>query len=174
MLERRVLRIATRLAACGLALVLFGACSSTESDDKAASSSATSAPATTAGGPTTTARPVDTSFTGQNSAQFCTLAKNYKNPAASLGSNPTPAQLKTVLTDGQTAINQALGAAPAEIKPDVQVIADAFTAFSKELAKVDYVAANVPPTALAPLSTPAFQTASARFAAYLKSVCGVG
>jgi len=161
------------LAACGLALVLLGGCSSSEKD----SDTAGGGPATTAapaGGPTTTVRPVDTSFSGQNSAQFCNLAKNYKNPAASLGSNPTPAQLKTVLTDGQTAINQAVAAAPPEIKPDVQIIADAFAAFAKELAKVDYVAANVQPAALAPLSAPAFQMASTRFAAYLKSVCGVG
>ena len=37
-----------------------------------------------------------------------------------IGANATPAQLRTVAREGQTAINQAVSAAPGEIKGDVQ------------------------------------------------------
>ena len=39
-----------------------------------------------AGATVTTVRPVDTSFTGQNSAQFCNLAKTYNDRFTSVGS----------------------------------------------------------------------------------------
>ncbi len=142
-------------------------CSGDDDDDKAATP--TSAPA-----PTTTVRPVDTSFTGQGSAQFCGLARTYNQRFTSVGANPSPAQLRTLATEGQAAISEAVTAAPAEIKRDVEVIANSFKAFLGELEKVNFEVARVPPTALQSLSAPEFQQASTRFQAYTRSVCGVG
>lgn len=147
-----------------MALVAMTGCSSGDDD---------SAPTPTSGaaGPTTTIRPVDTSFTGENSAQFCALARTFTDRFASVGSNPTPAQLRTVASEGQTAINQAVGAAPAEIKRDVEVIATGFTSFLAELEKVNFEAARLPPSAVQSLSAAEFQQSTTRFQAYYGSVC---
>ena len=159
------------LAACGVALVLLTGCSRGGGKDTASSPTTTAAPAAT--GPSTTVRPVDTSFTGQNSAQFCTLAKTYNDRFSNVNAAATPAQLRTVTQEGRTAINQAVTAAPAEIKPDVQVIATAFTALFTELEKVNFDVSKVSPAALGSLQAPEFQASTTRFQAYLRSVCGI-
>ncbi|MDQ3642495.1 MAG: hypothetical protein M3450_13770 [Actinomycetota bacterium] len=166
-----MLRIPKVLVFCGIALVFLTSCNGGD-DDKAAP--ATSAPAgATSTGPTTTVRPVDTSFTGQNSAQFCALARTYNERFTSVGANPTPAQLRTLSREGQTAITQAVSAAPAEIKRDVEVIANTFNVFLGELEKVNFEVARVPPAALQSLSAPEFQQSTTRFQAYTRTVCGV-
>ena len=151
------------------ALLLLTGCSGGGDDDQAAPTTTAQA----AGGPTTTVRPVDTSFTGQNSAQFCTLARTYNERFSSVGSNPSPAQLRTVTREGQTAISQAVSAAPAEIKPDVEVLARTFTGLITELEKVNFEVARLPPTALQSLQAPEFQASTTRFQAYTRSVCGI-
>ena len=158
------------LAACGVALLVLAGCSGGGDDDAAPTTSAAGSAAT---GPTTTMRPVDTSFTGQNSAEFCALAKTYNERFTSVGSNPTPAQLRTVAREGQTAINQAVSAAPAEIKRDVEVIANTFTTLLSELEKVNFEAARMPPAALQPMQAPEFQQSTTRFQAYIRTFCGV-
>lgn len=172
MLDKGVIRIRKAALAAALALVVLGGCSSGSSKKQASPSTSTPA-ATAPGGPTTTIRPVDTSFTGQNSAQFCGLAKTYNDRYSNLGPTNTPAQLKTVVQDGRTAINAAASAAPAEIKPDVQVLADAFGSVYNELEKVNFDATKVSLTAFAPLQTPQFQQSTVRFQAYLQKVCGI-
>ena len=151
------------------ALLLLTGCSGGDDDDQAAPTS--TGPA--AGGPTTTVRPVDTSFTGQNSAQFCTLARTYNERFSSVGSNPSPAQLRTVTREGQTAIGQAVSAAPAEIKPDVEVLARTFTGLLTELERVNFEVARLPPAALQSLQAPEFAQSTTRFQAYTRSVCGI-
>jgi hypothetical protein len=166
-----VVRIGKKLAAGALALVILTGCSGGDDDDAAP----TTAPAAGAsGGSSTTVRPVDTSFTGQNSAQFCALAKTYNERFTGVGSNPTPAQLRTLAREGQTAINQAVTAAPGEIKRDVEVIATTFGGLISELEKVNYEAARMPPAAFNSLSAPDFTASTTRFQAYIRTVCGVG
>jgi hypothetical protein len=158
------------LAAGAVAFLVMVGCSG---DDDKDSATGTTAPAATTGGPTTTVRPVDTSFSGQNSAQFCTLAKTYNERFSKVSANPTPAELRTVTREGQTAISQAVSAAPAEIKNDVQVISAAFTTLLGELEKVNFEAARMPPAALSALSAPEFAQSTTRFQAYIRNVCGV-
>ena len=158
------------LAACAVAVLVLAGCSGGDDDDAAPT---TSAPAVTAGGPTTTVRPVNTSFSGANSAQFCSLARTYNERFTSVGSNPTPAQLRTVAREGQTAITQAVGAAPAEIKPDVEVLARTFGGLLTELEGVNFEVTRLPPASLTALSSPEFTTATTRFQAYTRSVCGI-
>jgi hypothetical protein len=160
------------LAGCGVALLVLGGCSGGGDDGKAAPTTAATG-ATASTGATTTIRPVDTSFTGQNSAQFCNLARTYTQRSTSIGSNPTPAELRTVTREGQTAITQAVSAAPPEIKPDVQVLATTFTNLIGELEKVNYEIARMPPAALQSLQAPEFQQSTIRFQAYIKNVCGI-
>lgn len=157
----------SKLAAWGVALVLLGGCSGDDKDK------ASSTPTTSASAVTTTGRPVDSSFTGQNSAQFCTLAKTYNDRFSTVNTASTPAQLRIVAQEGRTAINQAASAAPAEIKADVQVIANTFGALIGELEKVNFDVSKMSPTAVSSLQAPEFQTSTTRFQAYLRSVCGI-
>ena len=135
-------------------------------DDKAS-------PTTVATTVSSTSVPVPTSFTGQNSTEFCNLARTYNERFTRVGTNPTPAQLRTLSREGQTAITQAVTAAPAEIKGDVQVLATTFGALLTELEKVNFEAPRLPPAALSKLSTPEFQASTTRFQAYTRTVCGL-
>ena len=153
------------------ALVLTG-CSGGDDDNDAASN--TTAPAAAAAGPTSTVRPVDTSFTGQNSAQFCALARTYSERSTRVAPNATPAELRTLTREGQTAITQAVNAAPSEIKRDVEVISTAFNSLVSELEKVNFEVTRVPPAAFGSLSAPEFTQATTRFQSYVRTVCGVG
>ena len=173
MVEKSVPRsrktLATRACAV-LLLVALTACSGDDDDDDA--STTTAAPADTAA--TTTSRPVNTSFTGQDSTQFCNLSRTYSDRFSAVSSNPTPAQLRTVSREGQAAITQASSAAPAEIKPDVEVLARTFTNLIAELEKVNYEVTRLPPAALQSLQAPEFAQSTTRFQAYIKQVCGIG
>lgn len=156
--------------ACAVAIVVIGACSG--GDDGGDAASNTTSP-TVASGPTTTVRPVDTSFTGQNSTQFCTLARTYSERFSRFSGNPTPSELRTLTREGQQAINQAVNAAPAEIKRDVEIISGGFTTLVAELEKVNFEAARLPPAAFASLSAPEFAQATTRFQSYSRTVCGI-
>lgn len=158
------------IAACGVAMIVLGGCSGGDKKDSAAN---TTAPPASATGPTTTALTTNTSFTGQGSAQFCNLAKTYNERFGKVSSTPTAAELRTLTREGQTAITQAVAAAPAEIKKDVEVIATAFNGLTSELEKVNYEATKLPPSALNSLSGPEFTQATTRFNAYVRNVCGI-
>jgi len=158
----RPLRI---LAACGLALALLGGCTS---DDRKLAAP----PSTSVAPPPTTVVSVNTSFTGANSAQFCALAKTYSDKFANVGTANTPAQLRTISQDARTAISQAAAAAPAEIKADAQVVSTAFVALFTELERANFDITKVSPAAFASVQTPEVATATTRFQAYLKTVCG--
>ncbi len=136
-------------------------------DDEA---SQTTAPANA---PSTTVV-VTPTFTGQDSAQYCALAKTYADRFSSVGANPTPAALRAATREGQTAIAQAVNVAPAEIKADIQFLANTFNGLQAELERVNFDVSRLPPTALSQLSTPQFQAATTRFQAYTRTVCGVG
>lgn len=164
-------RTRTILLACGLALLVLTGCSGGDDDNDAASATTTTA----AGGTTSTLRPVDTSFSGQGSTEFCNLARTYTERSASVGGNTssTPAQLRTLANEGRTAINQAADVAPPEIKADVQLISTTFSGLLAELEKVDYDATKLTPAAFAPLQAPEFGRASQRFQAYTQDVCKI-
>jgi hypothetical protein len=166
-------RIRTTLTAGALTLAVLAGCSSSGDGKKQASPSTSVPGSTVAGGPTTTGRPVDTSFTGKDSAQFCALAKTYTDRSTKVDPASTPAQLRSVTQEGRTAIDQAAAAAPAEIKPDVQVLANGFGTLFTELEKVNFDASKVSAAAFSPLGTPEFQASTVRFQAYIKNVCGI-
>ncbi len=161
----------TTLVAYGISLLVLAGCGG--GDDKKETSSPTTV-AAQPGGPSTTLRPVNTSFTGQGSAQFCNLARTYNERFTSVGGNPSPAQLRAVSREGQTAITQAVNTAPPEIKRDVEVLATTFSTLIAELEKVNFEVNRLQPSALGALSAPEFTQATTRFQAYIKAVCGVG
>ena len=157
------------LAVGCMAAILLSSCSS------GGDNTAATAPATTAQpGVSTTTRPVDTSFTGQDNARFCTLAKAYSERSGAVGAATTPAQLRANVDEVRTSVNQIAGAAPAEIRPDAQVLSKAFGTLFAELDKVNFDPGRVPLSALAPFQAPDFQQSTTRLQAYLKTVCGLG
>ena len=163
-------RFRSTLVACGLALLVLTGCSSGD-DDKDAAPAASTVPA----GPTTTAQPADPKFTGQGSAEFCSLARTYTERFANVGNSASssPAQLRAIANEGRAAITQAANTAPPEIKADVQLISTTFTALLAELDKVNFDFSKLTPAAVAPLQTPEFGRASQRFQAYTRDVCKI-
>ncbi len=153
--------------ASALAVLALAGCSGGD-DDKAAPTT-TSPPA----GPSTTLRPVDTSFTGQGSGQFCNLARTYNDRFTSVAPNATPAQLRTVAREGQTAIRQAQEVAPAEIRSDVQTIATTFGELLADLERANFDTTKLTAATFTRLQAPEFQRSSQRFQAYLRDVCKV-
>ena len=164
MVEKSVTRIRRTLGVCAFAVLGLAGCSG--DDNPPPNRAPASAPST--------AVSVPPSFTGQGSAQFCALAKTYNDRFTSVGPNPTPAQLRNLMREGQATITEALNAAPEEIKADLQVLANSVTGLQAELERVNFDVSRVPPAALGQLSTPQFQAASTRFQAYTRTVCGVG
>ena len=150
-----------------VALVLLAGCTSGTGGQGASS---TSDPG---GGPTSTLRPTDTSFSGQGSGEFCTEARAYSERSGGLDPSATPAKLRADATEGQRAIARAVALAPAEIKPDVEVLSAGFTALLAALAGVNYDVTKVTPGMLAPLQAPEFGRATQRFQAYVRDVCKV-
>ena len=134
------------------------------SDEKAAT--------TTTISPLTTTHSIDTNFTGAGSGEFCDLAKTLNTDINSAAGGST-AQLKVDLEKADGAIHKAVDVAPAEIKPDVKIIADGFTTVVTAIAGVNYDLTKVPPEALATFQTPEFSNSAARLQAYMTDVCKV-
>ena len=63
--------------------------------------------------------------------------------------------------------------APAEIKGDVQIVADGFNALVSALEPVNYDFTRLTPDLIARFMSADFTAASTRVAAYSRNVCGV-
>lgn len=164
-------RFRTALTACGLSLLLLAAATGCGGgDDKKEAAPPTSAQVS---GPTTTLAPVDTRFTGQGSTEFCNLARTYTERFGKVDPKLSGTQLRTLTQEGLTALNQAAGAAPAEIKTDVQVIANVIRGLVAELDRVNYDYSKVSPDSLSKLQAPDFAASTQRFQAYMTNVCKI-
>jgi hypothetical protein len=124
-------------------------------------------------GVATTQAPVDPHFSGQGSADFCTLSRTYTDRSGSVGASATSAQLRALAREGQTAIAQAASVAPAEITADVQIISSAFGSLLVELDKVNYDPSRMTPSTFAALQAPEFARSTQRFQAYIRDVCKI-
>ena len=131
-------------AACLVALLPLAGCSDDKKSDSASS--------TTAAGSATTARPVDTSFTGEGSEEFCQFIATFTegqnvNPSAS------NAELEASLREALAAIDQAVSVAPGEIKNDVVAIADTFDQVVTALSSAEFDLERVDSTVLEALQS---------------------
>jgi len=161
----RVVRITRVVPAACLVLVLAMAGCSDSDDDAGGTTN------TTSGATATTVRPVDTSFTGQNSGEFCQLITTFTAGSQNLSPSATPADLEASLSEALTAIDKAVSVAPAEIKGDVSAIAGAFQTVVDELAAAGYDISKVNSSVLQALQSPGFLDAVTRLQAYLTNVC---
>jgi len=168
-----------RVAAGVVALLLAGAgagCSSGGSSGGggAASGAADQGPTTTvASAGSAATQPVDTTFTGKGSGEYCKLAKTYADAQSKLGPTNTTPDLRQLFQDAARDIKAAVAVAPAEIKNDVQVVADGFNALVTSLASVNYDFTRLTPDLIARFQSKEFMDASTRVAAYSRTVCGV-
>ncbi len=118
-------------------------------------------------------QPVDTRFTGEGSAEYCRLARSYQEASSRLAPGAT-ADLRQLFQNAARDIVQAVGVAPAEIKPDVTLVADGFSALVGALGEVDYDFTRLPPDLIVRFQSQDFVTASTRVGAYSRNVCGIG
>ena len=81
------------LVPCLVAVLPLAACSSAGDDDSRAGTS-------TSVGPTTTVRPVDTSFTGQGSEQFCQFLATFSAGSQNVGPGREPRRARGQLQLG--------------------------------------------------------------------------
>ena len=151
-------------AACLVALMPLAGCS----DDKKSDTSQSSA--TTA----TSVRPVDTSFTGEGSAEFCNFITTFTEGSQNVSPNASPAVLEASFRDALTAINQAVAVAPAEIKGDVVAIADTFEGVVTAVSTANFDLARVDASTLQSLQSEGFLDAVTRLQSYLTTVCKTG
>ncbi len=146
----------------GLAAVLgLAGCGGGDSDDDAAPAPTTAPPPTAA-----------VVGNDQASTPFCGLARTYTEKFNTiLASASDPVKLRAVTTDAESAIRQAQSTAPAEIKPDVTVVATTATQVLNALQKNNFDLAKT--GEVTKLQEPAFQTSFANLNRYARAHCGV-
>ncbi len=121
-------------------------------------------------GDTSSALPSSTTpsgFTGEDSGDFCQLARDYTAQIRSVGANVTnPAALENVLAEVEPAVAKAVDEAPGEIKPDITYLATAFKTIRDSLESGTQID-------IAVLSDPQFQASADRVTRYGREVCGI-
>ncbi len=157
--------VRTLSCVCLALLLALAGCSDSDGDDPEETTN------TTSGATATTVRPVDTSFTGQNSAEFCQLITTFTAGSQELSPAATPDELEASLSEALGAIDEAVAKAPTEIKGDVTAIAGAFKTVVDELGAVDFDISKVDSKVLLALQSDGFLDAVTRLQAYLTNVC---
>lgn len=148
--------------ACLVALLPLIGCSDDDKNDGATPTSA---------GTATTARPVDTSFTGEGSEEFCQFITTFTEGSQNVSPTASPAELETSFREALAAIDQAVSVAPGEIKNDVTSIADTFERVVTAVSTADFNLDRVDTTTLEALQSEGFLDAVTRLQAYLTTIC---
>lgn len=103
--------------------------------------------------------------------QVTDAIKSESSVASSGGS--TPDVIRQQYEAGKSTGQAALLVAPADIKPDLQLLVDASNQLGGALAKVNYDVTKLPASATATFSTPKVQAASTHVLVYVQQHCGV-
>ena len=162
--SRRIRRSRAVAAASFAALVALAGCS----DDKEDTASTTTSSLVS---PLTTVRPVDTSFTGVGSAEFCAFIPSLLDASQSVPASATPAQIKEGLDTSLAAFDEAVAVAPPDIKDAVVTISDAVRSVASALEAANYDVTKIDPAAAQRLLEDRFSDASVRLKAYLDRYC---
>jgi len=138
------------------------------------------APAATAGAATPSAAGIPaTTAAGRDVAGFCAKVRNQKavlqgTELPSLLAGGSPAAWKAYFAKATTMNQQLDAAAPADIKPSVDVLLKTTSDMHAALAAADYDVQKVGSAKLISLlSSPARKDASSKFAGYVKTNCGI-
>ena len=141
-------------------LVGFAGCGGDDSDDNASPTTAAGAPAPGPSNP--------------DASEFCDLIATYSDRLAVLGQpSATPERIRAVAEDGATAIQQAVAAAPADIKGDVTVVAGAAEDYLAALQNAGYDLSKLPPDAAGVFSAPDVSASASNLQVYAQNTCGL-
>src|SRR5262245_52615988 len=160
-------RNAVGFVAAGIVAITLAACGG---KGGGSASSTTTGASVSSGTPGT--QPVDTKFTGQGSAEYCKLARTYQEASSKVGQGATP-DLRQLFQDAARDIQAAVAVAPAEIKPDVTLVAQGFAALVTALNNANYDFTKLSPDLILRFQSQDFVAASTRVGAYAKNVCGI-
>ncbi|MDQ1372752.1 MAG: hypothetical protein QOJ09_90 [Actinomycetota bacterium] len=132
-------------------------------------------PATNAAGSksTTTKAGVSASASASASAKFCGLSDKYSG-LQTTSPNLDAAALRKQMETAKTALQEAVSAAPSEIKADLRIVADAYVPFIDALAKAnfDFTKVNPQDAAFAKMQDPSVAAAATRIGDWAKAHCG--
>jgi len=127
-----------------------------------------------ASSPTSTPTSVDTTFTGQGSAEFCQFITTFTEGSQNVSPTASPAELGASFQEALTAVNQAVAVAPTEIKGDVVALADTFETVVTAVSSAGFDLTKVDASALESLQSESFERAVTRLQSYLVEFCGAG
>ena len=122
----------------------------------------------------TTVAPSTTALIGNDQAgtPFCGLARTYTEKFSTLLTVANdPAKLRVATTDAESAIRQARAQAPAEIRSDVNTVAQTASQVLAALQKNNFDLGRT--SEITKLQEPGFQTAMANMNRYARAHCGV-
>ena len=123
---------------------------------------------------TTTTIPTTTSTTLPG-GEFCEVIRSFTQKL--LGVGPVlgdPERLATLLRETGPVIDQVEATAPADIAPDVRLLAATSRQLLAELEAVDFEYTRLQPGTVERIQTPESQAAAIRLQGYIRDVCGVG
>ena len=147
-------------AAALLGAILLTGCSSDKKKDESASPATTAA----AAAPSTTRRIIG--------GPFCEFALTFNGRYAQISpSLADPQQLRAAFEQAAKAIDDAEQIAPAEVRPDVRVLATQFRDLVVILQQANYDFSKVPQASIQRLQSPEVQAAGQRLDAYVKQNC---
>ena len=131
--------------------------------------------ATTAAAPDGTSAPKDDiEISGDPNSEWCGLADDVQTRLDSVDADPFAFFSEEGLSQLTGALDRAVQVAPPEIRSDVAISRDAFTALGQVLAEYDYDLLSVPPAELeGVVDEEAVNAAGDRITAYNEQVCGI-
>lgn len=117
----------------------------------------------------------DTDFSGDDSGDFCDLAREYEKDFEDTGEATTADEMEKEYEELTSAIGKLSDQAPDEIKADVEVVSDAFTTFYETLKKYDFDFTKIPESEAEQLDldSPEIESASNRVESYFEKVCEI-
>jgi hypothetical protein len=112
---------------------------------------------------------------GSGGGSLCTLIRTYHQRVADLAAQGLgdPGRLRQLMVDVVSALDQAVGIAPADVRADLTLIRDATKQYDAVLAKAGYDVTKLSRGADNPLLHDDVQAASERQGAYAHDACGV-
>jgi hypothetical protein len=107
---------------------------------------------------------------------YCGLSAKYAGLDKAFQPGADAASLRSTLETAKDALNEAVKAAPSEIKADVKVIADAYGPFIDAMAKAnfDFTKINPQDPAFADIQKPEVAAAAERISEWGTAHCGAG
>ncbi len=103
--------------------------------------------------------------------RFCQLLRSYEDQYNRTRNVTEPEQLRELLRNIRSDLNEAQDVAPLEVKSDVELVAQVLDEYVDELEKVDFQTRRVPAEVVQRLLSPDFLSAAQRVQVYARTNC---